>query len=70
VLGAFLNYLVVAPRLRTYTEIANDSITLPDFFENRFNDKSRVLRIVSSLVIVVFFYPIYIKWHSCWRKAV
>ena len=55
VIGAFLNYLVVAPRLRTYTEIANDSITLPDFFENRFNDKSRVLRIVSSLVIVVFF---------------
>lgn len=55
VLGAFINYLVVAPRLRTYTELANDSITLPDFFENRFNDKSRVLRIVSSLVIVVFF---------------
>ncbi len=55
VIGAFLNYLVVAPRLRTYTEIANDSITLPDFFENRFNDKSHMLRIVSSVVIVVFF---------------
>ena len=55
VIGAFLNYLVVAPRLRTYTEVANDSITLPDFFENRFNDKSHMLRVVSSLVIVVFF---------------
>ncbi|MBA6390895.1 sodium/proline symporter PutP [Colwellia sp. BRX10-3] len=55
VVGAFLNYLIVAPRLRTYTEVANDSITLPDFFENRFNDKSRMLRIVSSVVIVVFF---------------
>lgn len=55
VIGAFLNYLVVAPRLRTYTEVANDSITLPDFFENRFNDKSRMLRIVSSVVIIVFF---------------
>jgi len=55
VIGAFLNYLVVAPRLRTYTEIANDSITIPDFFENRFNDKSRLLRIVSSVVIVLFF---------------
>jgi len=55
VIGAFLNYLVVAPRLRTYTEIANDSITLPDFFENRFDDKSHMLRIVSSVVIVVFF---------------
>jgi len=55
VIGAFLNYLIVAPRLRTYTEVANDSITLPDFFENRFNDKSRLLRVVSSVVIVVFF---------------
>ncbi|MBL4910396.1 MAG: sodium/proline symporter PutP [Alteromonadaceae bacterium] len=53
--GAFLNYLIVAPRLRTYTEVANDSITLPDFFENRFHDKSHLLRVVSSLVIVVFF---------------
>lgn len=55
VIGAFLNYLIVAPRLRTYTEVASDSITLPDFFENRFNDKSRMLRVVSSVVIVVFF---------------
>ena len=55
VLGAFLNYLIVAPRLRTYTEIANDSITLPDFFENRFEDRSRMLRLVSSVVIIVFF---------------
>jgi SSS family solute:Na+ symporter/sodium/proline symporter len=55
VIGAFLNYLIVAPRLRTYTEVANDSITLPDFFENRFNDNSRMLRVVSSIVIVVFF---------------
>ena len=55
VIGAFLNYLIVAPRLRTYTEVANDSITLPDFFENRFKDKSRMLRVVSSVVIVVFF---------------
>ncbi len=55
VIGAFLNYLIVAPRLRTYTEIANDSITLPDFFENRFEDKSHMLRLVSSVVIIVFF---------------
>ncbi|NQY36697.1 MAG: sodium/proline symporter PutP [Alteromonadaceae bacterium] len=54
-IGAFLNYLIVAPRLRTYTEIANDSITLPDFFENRFDDQSHLLRLVSSLVIIVFF---------------
>ncbi len=55
VIGSFLNYLIVAPRLRTYTELANDSITLPDFFENRFEDSSRALRLVSSIVIIVFF---------------
>ncbi|MDG2392574.1 MAG: sodium/proline symporter PutP [Thalassotalea sp.] len=55
VIGAYANYLIVAPRLRTYTELANDSITLPDFFENRFNDDTRVLRMVSSIVIVLFF---------------
>jgi len=55
VIGAYLNYLIVAPRLRTYTEVANDSITIPDYFANRFNDKGRRLRIFSSLVIIVFF---------------
>ncbi|MBD1382380.1 sodium/proline symporter PutP [Metabacillus arenae] len=54
-LGAYVNYLVVAPRLRTYTEVANDSITIPDYFENRFNDKSRILRMVSAIVIIIFF---------------
>ena len=39
-IGAYLNYRFVAPRLRIYTEIAKDSITLPDFFENRFHDNS------------------------------
>ena len=55
VIGAYVNYLIVAPRLRTYTEVANDSITLPDFFENRFNDKRHLLRVVSSVVIILFF---------------
>ena len=55
VIGAWCNYLIVAPRLRIYTELANDSITLPDYFENRFADKTRLLRIIASLVIVIFF---------------
>lgn len=54
-IGAYLNYFIVAPRLRIYTEMANDSITIPDYFENRFADKTRILRIVSSVVIVIFF---------------
>lgn len=55
VLGAYVNYLIVAPRLRVYTEIAEDAVTIPDFLEKRFADKSGMLKIVSSLIIVVFF---------------
>ncbi len=55
IVGAYINYLIVAPRLRAYTELASDSITLPEFFENRFEDKTRLLRIISSIVIIIFF---------------
>lgn len=55
IIGAWLNYLLVAPRLRVYTELANDAITIPDYFANRFEDKGNALRIVSALVIIVFF---------------
>ena len=54
-IGAFLNYLIVAPRLRVYTEVAKNAITLPVFFENRFHDKSQLLKLVSSVFILVFF---------------
>ncbi|MGO1539516.1 MAG: sodium/proline symporter PutP [Leucobacter sp.] len=54
-IGAYLNWLVVAPRLRAYTEVSKNSITLPSFFENRLRDNTRVLRIVSSVIILVFF---------------
>lgn len=53
--GAFLNWWYVAGRLRIYTEVAQDSITLPDFLENRFHDRSRLLRIISAIVILLFF---------------
>ncbi|MFT5335457.1 MAG: SSS family solute:Na+ symporter/sodium/proline symporter [Halioglobus sp.] len=55
VIGAYLNYLLVAPRLRVYTEEADDAITIPDYFEKRFHDNSHALRVFSSLVIVIFF---------------
>ena len=54
-IGAYLNYVWVAPRLRTYTEVARDSITIPDYFENRFHDQTRILRLVSAVIILVFF---------------
>lgn len=54
-IGAYVNYRVVAPRLRTYTYVAKDSITIPDYFENRFHDNTRILRLVSAVVIIIFF---------------
>ncbi|ADH98526.1 sodium/proline symporter PutP [Salisediminibacterium selenitireducens] len=54
-IGAVINWMFVAGRLRAYTEVANDSITLPDFFENRFDDKSKSLRVVSAVLILIFF---------------
>lgn len=53
--GAYFNYYYLAKRLRVYTEVAKDSITIPDFLENRFRDESKTLRIVSGLIILVFF---------------
>jgi len=54
-LGTYLNWLFIAKRLRTFTQVANDSLTVSDYFENRFEDKSHFLRIFSAVVIVVFF---------------
>lgn len=54
-IGAYLNWKFVAPRLRAYTEVANNSITIPSFFEHRLRDRSHVLRIASSLIILIFF---------------
>ena len=58
--GAYLNYRFVAPRLRVYTEVADDAITIPDYFEKRFGagdggGGASALRVIAGLVIVVFF---------------
>lgn len=55
IVGAYFNYLLVAPRLRVFTEKTDDALTIPDFLEKRFMDKSRALRVFSSIVIVIFF---------------
>ncbi|MEN1969607.1 sodium/proline symporter PutP [Lentibacillus sp. N15] len=54
-IGAYLNWQFVAKRLRVYTAVSNDSVTIPDFLENRFKDNSHVLRVISALVILLFF---------------
>lgn len=54
-IGTYLNWLFVAKRLRKYTQVAGNAITIPDFFENRFRDSKHILRIVSGVFIVIFF---------------
>jgi sodium/proline symporter len=55
VIGAWCNWRYVAGPLRVYTERTRNALTLPDYFTHRFEDRSRVLRIFSALVILVFF---------------
>ncbi|WP_326911081.1 sodium/proline symporter [Sedimentibacter sp. MB31-C6] len=54
-LGTYLNWLLVARRLHSYSIVAGDSITLPDFFSNRFKEKNKIIMIISAVFILVFF---------------
>ncbi len=55
VIGATANWYYTAPRLRAYTEVADNSITVPSFLENRFEDKTRILRVAAGVFILIFF---------------
>ncbi|GIU38166.1 sodium/proline symporter PutP [Shewanella schlegeliana] len=55
VFGAWLNWLFVAKRLRVYTQFTDNALTLPDFFEKRFEDNKGILKLVSAVTILVFF---------------
>ncbi len=54
--GTYFNWLIVAKRLRVYSE-KTDAITVPDFFANRYRDKSKILVTISAILIIVFFVP-------------
>ncbi len=54
-IGTVLNWLIISSRLRRYTIKANNSLTLPEYLENRFHDKNRILLLLSSIIIVIFF---------------
>lgn len=53
--GTYVNWLIVAKRLRNYSTLAGDSITVPDFLSNRFKEKKKVIMIISALFILMFF---------------
>jgi len=52
--GTYLNWKLIAPRLREQSERMGNALTLPDYFEARFQDRTRLLRAVSALVILLF----------------
>ncbi len=54
-LGAYLNWKLVAGRLRSHTEYCGDALTLPEYFHNRFNDKTRIIKILSAVIFLLFF---------------
>ena len=53
--GAWLNWRFTAPRLRTYTEVADNSLTIPTFLSARLHDGSRLIQIGAGVIILVFF---------------
>ena len=53
--GTYINWLIVAKRLRRYSAISGDAITIPDFFSNRFHEKKKVILAISALFILIFF---------------
>lgn len=55
IIGAWLNWRIVAGRLRVQTEYHHNALTLPDFFAHRFEDHSHLLRVISALIILLFF---------------
>ena len=55
-IGTYINWLIVAKRLRVYSHKI-DAFTLPDFFSRRFGDKSKILTTISAIIIIVFFIP-------------
>ena len=53
--GTYINWLIVARRLRSYSVVAGNAITIPDFFSNRFREKKKIIMTISALFILVFF---------------
>lgn len=54
-IGTILNWYIVSARLRKYTIVAGNSLTIPSFFQNRYRDTKGIIKIVSALIIAVFF---------------
>src|SRR5699024_10082626 len=56
-IGTYVNWKIVAKRIRRYTHVAGNSITLPSFFSNRYRDSHKILQSIGAIFIVIFFIP-------------
>lgn len=56
-IGTYINWLIVSKRIRRYTEVAGNSITIPDFFSRRYHDDKNILMCIAAIVIIIFFIP-------------
>ncbi len=54
-IGTFLNWVLVARRLRSFTEVSQNSLTLPDYLQNRFRDHSSILKTATAVASIIFF---------------
>ncbi|MDO4911857.1 MAG: sodium/proline symporter PutP [Corynebacterium sp.] len=54
-IGAWVNWKIVAPRLRAYSQVAENSITIPSFLGSRLHDSSRLIRVLAGIIIMLFF---------------
>lgn len=55
IVGTWANWVLVSQRLRNYTEVADNSLTIPDYLSNRFEDRKNGLRLICALFIILFF---------------
>lgn len=60
IIGTWANWVLVSTRLRHYTEVANNSLTIPDYLSNRFEEKKNGLRLICALFIILFFIIIHL----------
>ena len=56
-IGTYVNWLIVAKRLRHYTHEAGNATTLPLFFSNRYRDEKKILSVIAAVIIIIFFVP-------------
>ena len=66
--GTYINWLIVAKRIRRYTHTCNNSITIPSFFSNRYRDEKKMLQVIAAILLLSF-YSLYCLWICRMRKT-